>query len=287
MVVCTTILVSIMNKQFRCSMIIKYISVYPGCNAEKAFKGVEDWMARGTFFNLLKELKEEGVIYEGQKDKPKSRNTKLFVNGQNLLVTVPKDLEHFENTFFVLLKKALDSLETHSSSPVSYDLISKPLFLFYEMVNVYHLLALISWPMAVLEKDTLQKLYIAVFTKLGEMQIRIYDMLRASRFVNANLALQSSILRRYLYSTDKWSQCYDVFSKLGMQKEIESTLDSLWDIKKIYRQYAHPEPGIFGWAYDYDEDGWRKLLELQRQHPEQTYEVHLDRSSDTSFSNTG
>jgi hypothetical protein len=61
-----------------------------------------------------------------------------------------------------------------------------------------------------------------------------------------------------------------------MQKEIESTLDSLWSIKKVYLQYAHPEPGIFKWNYDYEEDGWRKLLELQRQHPEQTYERYLD-----------
>ena len=276
-----------MSKESRRSKIIEYVSAYPGCNAEKAFKGVEDWMARVTFFNTLKELKEEGVIIEGQKDKPKSRDTKLFVNGQNLLVMVSKELEQFENTFFVLLKKALDSLEIHSDSSTSYYLVSQPLFLFHEMANVYHVLALSNWPMTVLEKDTLQKLYTAVFTKLGEMQLRIYDMLYASKSVNANLHLQTSVLRKYLYSTDKWLQCHDIFSNLGMQKEIESTLDTLWDIKKIYRQYAHPEPGIFGWDYDYDEDGWRKLLELQRQHPEQTYEVHLERSSNTTSSNTG
>jgi hypothetical protein len=244
-------------------------------------------MARATFFDTLKMLKKEGVIYEGQKEKPKTRDTKLYVNGQNLLVTVPKDLEHFENTFFVLLKKALNSLETHSSSTISYDLISRPLFLFYEMVNVYHSLALTSWPMAVLEKDTLQKLYTAVFTKLGEMELCIHDMLRASKYANESLNLQAGLLRRYLHATDKWLEYYDAFSKFGMQKEIESTLDSLWSIKKVYRQYAHPEPGIFGWKYNYEEDGWRKLLELQRQHPDQTYEVHLDRSSDTSSLNAG
>jgi hypothetical protein len=267
-----------MDKQGRISEIIKYISEYQGCNAEKAFRGVEKWMARATFFDHLKELKEEGVINEGQKDKPKSRDTKLFVNGQNLLVIVPRDLEQFENTFFVLLKRALESLEKHSELSTTYFFRSSPLFLFYEMVNVYHVLALSAWPRIVLEKDTLQKLYTAVFTKLGEMELRIYDMLRASapKFANENLKLQASLLRRYLYATDKWLEYYDAFRKYGMQKEIESTLDSLWSIKKPYRQYAHPEPDKFKWNYDYEEDGWRKLLELQRQHPEQTYESHLD-----------
>jgi hypothetical protein len=275
-----------MDKQGRLSEIIKFISAYPGCSAEKAFRGVEKWMARATFFDHLKELKKEGVIYEGQKDKPKSR-AKLFVNGQNLLATVPRDLEQFENTFFVLLKRALDSSKKHSEPPTLYFFISSPLFLFYEMVNVYNVLALSAWPRIVLEKDTLQKLYTAVFTKLGKMELRIHDMLRASKYANESLKLQAGLLRRYLHATDKWLEYYDAFSKFGMQKEIESTLDSLWSIKKVYRQYAHPEPGIFGWKYNYEEDGWRKLLELQRQHPDQTYEVHLDRSSDTSSLNAG
>ena len=107
------------------------------------------------------------------------------------------------------------------------------------------------------------------------MELRIYDMLRASKYVNENLKLQDSMLSRYLYATDKWLQCYDTFSKFDMQTEIESTLDSLWSIKKVYRQYAHPDPGIFGWKYDYKEDGWRKLLEFQKLHPKQTYESYL------------
>jgi hypothetical protein len=266
-----------MDKQGRLDKIIDYISAHPGCNAENGFRGVEKWMARNTYFGHLKELKIEGVINEGQKDKPKSK-AKLFVNGQNLLVIVPKDLEQFEKTFFVLLKRALDLSEKQSGPPTTYFLVSRPLFLFYEMVNVYHVLALSSWPMIGLEKDTLQKLYTIVFTKIGEMELRIYDMLRASKYANENLKLQTSMLRRYLYATDKWLQCYDAFSKFGMQKEIESTLDSLWSIKKVYRQYAHPEPGIFGWKYDYEEDGWRKLLELQILHPKQTYESNYKSS---------
>ena len=111
----------------------------------------------------------EGIVISGPKDKPKSRDHKLFVNTNNPLIIIPKELEQFENAFFVLLRKTVDTLEVHSDSPFSYNLISRPLFLFYEMVNVYLILALCNWPRTVLEKDTLQKLYTVVFTKLGEI----------------------------------------------------------------------------------------------------------------------
>lgn len=155
------------------------------------------------------------------------------------------------------------------------------------MVNVYLILALCNWPRTVLEKDTLQKLYTAVFTKLGEIQFRINGILKTSKFPNAIREVQSGVLWRYLYSTDKWLQCYELCSKFGMQKEIESTLDSLWNIKKDYRLESHPEPSIFRWNYDYKRDGWKKLIELQLQHPEQTYENHVNASSNTSSLNTG
>ena len=56
-----------MDKQGRLNKIIDYISAHPGCNAEKAFRGVEKWMARATFFDHLKELKEEVLSMRDRK----------------------------------------------------------------------------------------------------------------------------------------------------------------------------------------------------------------------------
>lgn len=275
------------NESLRRNKIIEYIIKHPGCNAEKALRGVNDWMARATYYRCLRDLMHEGIVISGPKDKPKSRDHKLFVNTNNPLIIIPKELEQFENVFFVLLRKTVDTLEVHSDSSISYYLISRPLFLFYEMVNVYLILALCNWPRTVLEKDTLQKLYTVVFTKLGEIQFRINDILKSSKFPNAIRGVQSGVLWRYLYSTDKWLQCYEVCSKFGMEKEIESTLDSLWNIKKDYRLESHPEPSIFHWNYDYKRDGWKKLIELQLQHPEQTYDNHVNDSSNTSSLSRG
>jgi hypothetical protein len=239
-----------MNESLRRNKIIEYVIKHPGCNAEKALRGVNDWMARATYYRCLRDLMHEGIVISGPKDKPKSRDHKLFVNTNNPLVIIPKELEQFENAFFVLLRKSVDTLEVHSDSSISYYLISRPLFLFYEMVNVYLILALCNWPRTVLEKDTRQKLYTVVFTKLGEIQFRINGILKTSKFPNA-------------------------------------IRESLWNIKKDYRLESHPEPSIFHWNYDYKRDGWKKLIELQIQHPEQTYENHINASSNTSSLSTG
>jgi hypothetical protein len=53
--------------------------------------------------------------------------------------------------------------------------------------------------------------------------------------------------------------------------EIELLLDSLWKINKDFLSDSCPEPALYKWDFDYKKDSWKKLLELQRKHPEQTY----------------
>ena len=62
---------------------------------------------------------------------------------------------------------------------------------------------------------------------------------------------------------------YDIFTKFGMQKEMEYLLNSLWKIDSNYQEYAFPEPRIYGWNFKHRDDNynWRKLMELQKQYP--------------------
>lgn len=58
----------------------------------------------------------------------------------------------------------------------------------------------------------------------------------------------------------------DTFGKLGMQKEVELVIDSLWNIDKDIQQFVYKEPQIFGFDFNYGNDDWRKLLEFTRQY---------------------
>jgi hypothetical protein len=56
-----------------------------------------------------------------------------------------------------------------------------------------------------------------------------------------------------------------------MEKEIEAVLDCVWSINNDFKQLAFPEPLIYGWKFDYGTDGWKKVVELQKQNPDKTY----------------
>ena len=65
-------------------------------------------MSRRTFFKELAILKEKGEIIVKNKNK---RDKVLFVNKNNLLITVPKELEQFEKDFLKLAETISCSLE--------------------------------------------------------------------------------------------------------------------------------------------------------------------------------
>jgi hypothetical protein len=114
------------------------------------------------------------------------------------------------------------------------------------------------------------------------MQSRISEILRSLKTANINRDLEWAMLRRILYATEKMMTSYGTFVKFGMQKEIESLLDSLWKINFDYQEYAFPEPGIYGWNFKYRDGNynWRKLMKLQKEYPDQTYESYLNNYSD-------
>lgn len=86
--------------------------------------------------------------------------------------------------------------------------------------------------------------------------------------------------------TNRLKRCIDAYGKLNMEKLVEPVIDSLWKVQKYgSRQqggllpYIYPEPKIYKWPFSYgpgpQSDDWRKLLYLQKQHPEETYENYL------------
>jgi hypothetical protein len=53
-------------------------------------------------------------------------------------------------------------------------------------------------------------------------------------------------------------------------KDSEPLLDCLWKIYDPCYEYAFPEPSLYRWDFKYRE-GYKKFVELQSEHPDQTY----------------
>jgi hypothetical protein len=73
-----------------------------------------------------------------------------------------------------------------------------------------------------------------------------------------------------MYMTRSLLKHKDIFENSNMEKESEELMHSIWNIHKECIQDAFPEPLIYGWEFDYKNDGWKRLIQLQMQHPEQT-----------------
>jgi hypothetical protein len=77
--------------------------------------------------------------------------------------------------------------------------------------------------------------------------------------------------QRKIYSTANLIRHFDSFVNGGMENEINDVLDSMWNINNDFKQLAYPEPGLYRWKFDYGVDGWKKLIELQKQNLDKTY----------------
>jgi hypothetical protein len=113
------------EEEKRRKRIIDFISVHQGCIAEDLVEGVKDYIGRGKVFKILPDLKDERIVRE-ERGKPNSREIKLFVDEDNPLVSVPKDLNEFHQTFMTFLQRI-----TEGSTPFISSLASE-LSLYFE-----------------------------------------------------------------------------------------------------------------------------------------------------------
>ena len=284
-----------LDEEKRRKIIIDFISEHQGCNAQYIKNGVKEQIGSVKVSRILKDLKEENIVIEKRR-KQNSRDIPLYVNTDNLLVSVPRELEEFENAFFILLEKAKLEFEKRNLSILSQTrdpsefsilipLILQPLKIFHEMINVYNVYSILLWPKKIQDKDTLKELYTVVFTKIANMQVRIIESLKSikpSEVAEANITVLNSKFLDSLYATRNIIDHYEIFSKFEMQKEIEPVLDSMWKINSEYKQNAYPEPMLYGWDFG-ETDDWRKLVELQKRRPDETYLLNDDSYSDKNI----
>jgi len=283
------------------SIIIEYIKNNPGCNKQKVVNALDGQLSRVPILNTLKELKEERIIHES-KEKQNSRDHNLFVNADNILVSVSQEIDELEKAFFTLfksIKKKYDAVYSSANSTNTYkgniqDDVSKIVNLlwesssiFYEIVNVYLLRSVILWPKKVQDKDVLKKLYSIVYTKIADISLRLSEMLKLHPALDYNPLIYTNAWRN-VYATENFAKHVKLFKDSNMEKESEPLLNSIWNVYDECKESAFPESRLYNWDYNFNE-GWKKFVEFHMKHPEQTYdnykEYYLSFHDVTSTSN--
>jgi SepF-like predicted cell division protein (DUF552 family) len=277
-----------MEESQRKKIIIEFITNNPDCSKERVNKYMDGLGAasRATTIKDLSDLENDEIIYI-YRQRQNSRDVKLRINTGNIVVLVTKELEQFEKAFVTLLNKIRkefdntysDIKKVHSNDLSKKDLskvnpilesMTESLRIFYEVVDSYMVRSLMLWSNKVQDKDVLKKLYSIVFTKISDIQLHIYQVFGSTLAGNFNPPLLQSAWRK-IYSTEHMKEHYENFRRLNMENEISSVLDCIWKMNNECKVAAYPEPILYKWNFNYDNDDWRKILILQKKHPRETY----------------
>ena len=257
-------------------MVIDYICEHQGCTKADITRRLENEISKKTIDKIVNEMIEDDII-EPKKENRNSRNIKLFLKENNLLVSIPKQLEQFDNAFTVLVNKTgRKIMESEIGIPISkaagipndsslrlssqqiFQLLKIKLSIFYRVIDSILLQSLIVWPKKIEDKETLKKLYVDAFSKIADTMIKFSEQHIDAIFWN--ISLESQIIDR-LQGAVALLEFQQIYDNVGMKKEIDSVLDSLWNIDKDIKHLAYKEKEYLG--IDFKEgDGWRRLVSL-------------------------
>lgn len=274
-----------MSNERREKLVRNFIGNNKGCNKEAVIRGLKKDLSKKTARKIM-ELLEERREIEDRKEKD-SRECKLFLKSDNPLVSVILELEEFERYFFTLFikargkagdsikMKAFDIVAKHhhwklekSSGvlppPDQDQLLSEPLSIFYHMVNSYLIRSIMVWPIQIHDKIILSKLYEMVFMNIAGMLKKIVEV-DEDDIAPLLTSRNEYIITKTLGGAARLMEYRKLFTKYGMQQEIEAVIDSLWKMDKDIQQYAYKEPKALHFKFRYGIDGWRDLLDLAEQ----------------------
>jgi|SRR5690242_2145675 hypothetical protein len=280
-----------MDDSQRRRLVTEYIYNNPDCNKESVVKAMYGKLSRVPVLKTIADLCEDNIVII-KKENQNSRDHKMVINTRSILLTVSKELDDFEKSFCILLKKVgkefdrlylknkQGSRDLAKMQPI-LNLLSECFHIFYEIVDSYLVRSVLQWSKVIGGREFKKQIYSTVFTKIADIHLRMSETLSSTKAGYLASFAEISFQRR-IYSTENLVRHFDSFVNCDMENEIKDVLDSIWNINNDFKQLAYPEPVLYGWKFDYGVDGWKKLIEMQKQNPDKTYyraiNAHLEAS---------
>jgi hypothetical protein len=256
------------NTETRRLDIINYIIDHQGCTKADLERGLSELVSKTTIYKLVKRMVDEGVLIEQKHD---MKSIRLLVNKNNLLASVPIELEQFKSAFATLFDKTNEKITFPSIFGTSSDTASnrilelseERLSLFLRMVDSILIRSIVKWPKRIQDKETLKKLYYTVFVKISDILIDIAEHHEIPSFL-----LESTIEKlaiKKLKGGGSLFRYWQNFKKYGIQTEIDNVIDALWNIDKeiqemVYKDLPHISKNV-GLNFQYGSNNWRGLFE--------------------------
>src|SRR5215217_7760367 len=223
-----TYTISMQGKERR-ETITKFISEHQYCTAEDLVLGVKDKISRVPVFDTLSDLLKEGIVKDQNLNRKEHR---FVVDANNPIVETSRELDEFENAYISFLEKVKEHINKryyelknhHYSDPepsivdeanrhpfrkalsgeelraldeakeffYASDLISRSLHIFSEVLKMYMLRSITIWPSIIKDRQFLNLINSAVFSKFSDIQMHMNEVFRSIIIpIRGNFSLDS------------------------------------------------------------------------------------------------
>lgn len=211
-------------------VVVEYLNKNPDQSKEQVVSGCNEY-SRITILKTINGLLHKGFLLE-RKDNTKKRTYHLFVNNQNVAISMEKDLVVFEHFYINLLdftspyvmnlsknknknnKSKLDSLTEAIIGPYKY------------LCMMYITSDLLLWNSRPIDEDTLHRKFAAFFRIMKEIQI---ELNRLFANVDSNpIAIQLLINSSYGFDERNILYILKTFEEYALSDYAEPIVDALW-----------------------------------------------------------
>jgi hypothetical protein len=255
--------------------VLEYIREHPNVSKQDVVDNFNGEMSRQLVYKILKGLVHQDMLND--KEDPNNRQIhRLTINQNSVLYSVIEQLDQFKNAFAHLSHKAFEKAEEYGPDSREYfEIVSQPYKIFFHVVNSYIVRSTLVWPRIIHDRDMLKKLNSTAFARITDIQGYLPKIV-----VEGRDFLMEIFTFTQLGGTVSLNQFFSFFEKFALMEEAKPVFDAIWNINRQIQKDAYPEPRMFKWDFEYGVDGWEKLLELQKQHPDETiinsYKVTTD-----------
>lgn len=260
--------------------ITRYIREHPGCTKAHITRELDGTASKKTIDKYVGEMIKNNEI-EVKKKKRNSRNHRLYLKEDNLLVSIPLQLEEFESAFISFFSKIIQNiiqLRTNQfrfqngeykskMDDANFYSVLQCISILDKISYLYMAISTIDWPNKMQDEDDLRKLFSITFNKLANL--RLYVSKTFLHYLPKEYSqLGNMPTLREAYATTMLEESVERFNKASLKKESEPLLSSIWKIYKDIEWWAFPEPRFYKWNFSYNE-GYEKFIDLCNKNPTQ------------------
>jgi hypothetical protein len=218
--------------------------------------------SRITVLNILGRLEQEKMII-ARKPKPNSQIYELFINEENLAVSLTLNINKFEKAFFILLDSVnqkftereanfnvnnndgddADTIDDDISKfkyiREKYRVIDGLISLYRHFLGMYFLHAIFRWS-KIADKQILIKLHRLFYNSIEKTQIRLFEIKIGANQIH--LISDPIAYNLFELKPNKLDNIFKYFQGFGLTNEAENMLNNLWDISSdfvLHTFYMH------------------------------------------------